>query len=109
MHMLVGAVLHFTVLAIVGYLLLYTAGKADGFVALIGRLLGLWVFILAILSVVGAVMMPKGGDKPFGTDMMHEHGMGWMHRWDHDGTPDQTPAPATTPPPATTPAPVKKP
>ena len=114
MHMLVGIVLHVTVLAIIGYLLLWTASKAEGLVALIGWVLGLWVFILAILSVVAAVMMPKGGDGSHG--MMHDHAMGWMHHWDgdRDGSPDQkvTPAPAVTPSaPATpaNPAPVKKP
>ena len=113
MPMVLHAVLHFTVLAIVGYFLLYTASKADGIVALIGRLLGLWVFILAILSIVAGVAMHGGK----GWEGMHGHGMGWMHRWDHDGAPDQTvtpppaaPAtpPATAPTSPATPAPVKK-
>jgi hypothetical protein len=115
MHLLLGATLHVTVLAIIGYFLLYTASKADGLVALIGRVLGLWVFLLAILSVVAVATMPMSGGKPFGVDMMHGRGMGWMHRWDRDGAPDQQVAPATTPPgaaPATpstpAPAPVKK-
>jgi hypothetical protein len=116
MHMLVGIVLHVTVLSIVGYLLLWTASKSEGLVALIGRLLGLWVFILAILSVVAVVLGPKG-DRDHG--MMHGPGMGWMHHWDGDrdgdGSPDQkvtpAPSPAVAPPAATptTPAPVKKP
>ncbi len=115
MHMLVGIVLHVTVLAIIGYLLLWTASKADGLVALIGRLLGLWVFILAILSIVAVVAMPKGADTPYGMGMMHGPGMGWMHHWDRDGdgngSPDQKVTPATPPAPATpaNPAPVKKP
>jgi len=114
MHMLVGIVLHVTVLAIIGYLLLWTASKSEGLVSLIGRLLGLWVFILAILSVVAVVLGPKG-DKEHG--MMQGPGMGWMHHWDGDrdgdGSPDQkvtpAPAPAAAPPAATAPAPVKKP
>ena len=117
MHLLVGIVLHVTVLAIIGYLLLFTASKADGIVALIGRILGLWVFILAVLSVVAVMVMPKSAEGPYG--MMHGRGTGWMHRWDRDGdrdgTPDQkvttAPAPsATSPAPApANPAPVKKP
>lgn len=114
MHMLVGIVLHVTVLAIIGYLLLWTASKADGLVALIGRLLGLWVFILAVVSVAAVLFMPKSGDGPYG--MMHGPGMGWMHHWDRDGdrdgTPDQkvtpAPAPAATQPAPPNPAPVKK-
>jgi hypothetical protein len=111
MHMVFHAVLHFTVLAIIGYLLLYTASKADGIVALIGRLLGLWVFILAILAVVAGVAMSGGK----GWEGMHGHGMGWMHHWDREGPPDQAapaaPAQTATPPApaAPTPAPVKKP
>lgn len=106
MHMVVGTVLHVTVLAIIGYFLLYTASKADGLVALIGRVLGLWVFVLAILSVVAVVAMP--GDMPFGPGMMHGHGMGWMHRWEHDGAPGQRVAPAETAP-AKPAAPAKQP
>jgi hypothetical protein len=78
MHMLVGVVLHVTVLAIIGYLLLWTASKAQGVVAFIGWLLGLWVFVLAILSVVAVVAAPIFGGKPFGMEMMRGHD-GWMH------------------------------
>ena len=107
--MLVGIVLHVTVLSIVGYALLWTASKAEGIVALIGRLLGLWVFLLAILSIVAVVSAPMFGGKPFGIDMMHGHdhgGPGWMHRWgrdgDRDGDGDKTPA--ANPAPAAAPA-----
>jgi hypothetical protein len=107
--MLVGIVLHVTVLSIVGYALLWTASKAEGIVALIGRLLGLWVFLLAILSIVAVVSAPMFGGKPFGIDMMHGHdhgGPGWMHHWgrdgDRDGDGDKTPA--ANPAPAAAPA-----
>ncbi|HEY4944356.1 MAG TPA: hypothetical protein VII56_23210 [Rhizomicrobium sp.] len=92
MHMLLGVVLHTTVLAIVGYLLLFSASKAEGVVALIGRLLGIWVFILAILSIVAIVTAPMFGGRPFGMEM--DHGPGMMHRW---GPPPPMGAP---PPPA---------
>ena len=102
--MLVGVILHVTVLAIVGYLLLYTAGKAQGITALIGRLLGLWVFALAILSLAAVATAPMFGGKPFGMEMMRGHGPGWMHHWGHDGSPDQHMMPAppaeVTPPAA---------
>ncbi|MGZ5988054.1 MAG: hypothetical protein ACXWLZ_03280 [Rhizomicrobium sp.] len=110
MFMLVGVVLHVTVLAIVGYLLLYTASRAEGLVALIGRLLGLWVFLLAILSVVAVVTMTMFGGKPFGVDMMHgyAHGPGWMHHWGRDGDRDGGTPPATSAPAAPAkPAPAK--
>ena len=113
MHMVIGIVLHVTVLSIVGYALLWTASKAEGIVALIGRLLGLWVFLLAILSVVAVVSAPMFGGKPFGIDMMHGHdhgGPGWAHHWgrdgDRDGDEDKTPG-ASTMAPAANPAPAK--
>ena len=105
MHMVLGVVLHTTVLAIVGYLLLFTASKAEGLVALIGRLLGLWVFLLAILSVVAVVTAPMFGGKLFGIEMMHDHGPGgWMH---HMGPPPGPPPPP--PAQAAPPAPPAKP
>jgi len=94
MHMVVGLVLHTTLLAIVGYALLWSAAKAEGLVALIGRLLGLWVFLLAILSVAAVVAMHLSGGKLFGMDM-HDHGPG-MHRW---GPPPGDMAPPPPPPP----------
>ena len=115
MHMLVGTVLHVTVLAIVGYLLLYTASRSEGLVALIGRLLGIWVFVLAALSVLFVGGVGMFGGKMLGMNMMHGdgHGRGWMHHWDGDESGDEHgPPPATmmapTPPaPAPAPAPAK--
>ena len=103
-HMLIGIVLHTTLLAIVGYALLWSASKAEGLVALIGRVLGIWVFILAILSVVAAVAGPM-----VGFDMGHGPG---MHRWGPPPGPGgmmQPPPPAgqPAPPPAPPPAPAK--
>jgi hypothetical protein len=113
--MLMGVVLHTTLLAIVGYALLFSASKASGIVALIGRVLGLWVFLLAALSVAAFVTAPMFGGKPFGMEM-HDHG-GWMHHGDHDGdrdgdrdgAPDQrvTPPPQATQPAPPPPAPAK--
>ena len=104
MHILIGAVLHATVLAIVGYALLWTAAKVEGVVALIGRVLGLWVFLLAILSVVAVATMPMFGGKPFGMEMMHDgdRGPGWMHHWDRGPGPagTQSAAPAAPAAPA---------
>ncbi len=106
MHMVVGLVLHTTLLAIVGYALLWTASKAEGFVALIGRLLGLWVFLLAILSIVAAVAIHMSGGKLFGMDMHdHDHGPG-MHRWGPPG--DMGPPPPGMQPPPAMPAPPPK-
>jgi hypothetical protein len=93
MHILVGVILHVTVLAIIGYFLLFSASKAQGIVALIGRLLGLWVFLLAILSVLAVLGAPMFAGTPFGTELMRAHG-GMMRQWDRGQGPEQ---PAQTP------------
>jgi hypothetical protein len=97
--------LHTTLLAIVGYALLWTAAKAEGVVALIGRLLGLWVFLLAILSIAAVVAMHLSGGKLFGMDM-HDHGPG-MHHW--GPPPDGMGPPPPPPPPNAAPAPAAPP
>jgi succinate dehydrogenase/fumarate reductase cytochrome b subunit len=92
--MIFGLVLHVTLLAIVGYALLFSASKAEGVVALIGRLLGVWVFLLAILSVVGAVAIHMAGGKLFGMDFSHPpHGPGHMEMWAPPGDPMPPPPP----------------
>src|SRR5579864_5020851 len=95
MHTLVGVILHVTVLAIIGYFLLFSASKAQGIDALIGRLLGLWVFLLAILSVLAVLGAPMFAGTPFGTELMRAHG-GMMRQWDRSGPSDQG-APSPTP------------
>jgi hypothetical protein len=99
--MLPGAILHATLIAVIGYALLFSATRTAGIVALIGRLLGIWLFILAILLVVGAATAPMFGGKPFGLDMHHGPG---MHRW--GPPPGMQPPP---PPPGEQPPPPAKP
>jgi hypothetical protein len=92
--MLVGIILHVTVLAIIGYFLLFSASKAQGIVALIGRLLGIWVFLLAVLSVLAVAGAPMLSGTPLGAAMMRAHG-GMMHQWgDRDGDQRGAPPPA---------------
>lgn len=104
--MIFGAVLHVTVFATLAFFVLFAASKSDGFVALLGRLLGYWFLLLAILGLVMAVMFHLSGGKPFGIDMTKEH-PGWMHHWDREApppepnaTPATPPAKDVTPPPA---------
>jgi hypothetical protein len=86
--MIAHAVLHATLLAIVGYALLFSATRTAGIVALIGRLLGIWVFIVAALFVVAGIFAPE-----------HEHGPG-MHPWGPPpGPPALQPAPGPQQPP----------
>jgi|KBSSwiStaDraftv2_1062776.scaffolds.fasta_scaffold4101090_1 hypothetical protein len=82
MHfILLGAVLHATVLGVLAFFILFAAGKAEGFTALLGRLLGYWVLLLAILGLVFGIFAAATGK---------HMGPGWMmrqHGWRHMGRP----------------------
>ena len=105
MHFIIGAVLHATVLGVIAFFVLFAAGKAEGFVSLLGRLLGFWLLLLAILSIAAGAYFHLKGGKPDEMGWMHGHG--WMHHWGPpDGAPPPPAQPAATPAPApTTPAP----
>ena len=94
-------VLHVTVLLIVAFFILFAASKADGIVGLFGKVLGVWVVLVALLHVVGFFMPGMMGMKPgmMPGGMMHGH---WMHHMGSDGA---QPAPMTPAMPA--PAPKK--
>ncbi len=70
MEMLAHAVLHATVAGVIGFFVLFAASKASGIVRLVGTILGWWLWIIAILSIVCVFVCPMMGDK----------GAGWMHR-----------------------------
>jgi hypothetical protein len=102
MHfMLVGAILHTTVLGVIAFFVLFAASRASGLVAMLGNLLGYWILLLAILGLIigigsvvtGKPMMGLMGDKPW---MMHG---GWHHMG--------PPQPAAEPAPSAAPAPAK--
>ena len=85
MGMLAHAVLHATVAGVIGFFVLFAASRADGIVKLVGTVLGWWLWIIAVLSIVCVFVCPGMGDK----------GMGWMR--DHLGmhADSVAPAPAT--------------
>jgi len=84
---------HVTVLLIVAFFILFAASKTEGLVALFGRILGIWVVLVAILHIVGFFAPGMMGMKGFSPGAMHDH---WMHHW---GQPEGA-APAATPAPA---------
>lgn len=101
-HFLIMGVTFHLVLA---FFILFAASKADGLVALLGRVLGLWVILLAVLHIVGFFAPGLVGMK--GGDMMHGR---WMHHWGHEMPAAAPPAPAAAPqsaPPPAAPAPKK--
>jgi len=88
--MIMGAVLHATVLGVIGFFVLFAAEKCSGIVKFVGTLLGWWLWILAVLAIVCAFVCPNMGDKA----------MPWMDRMGMH-------APAGSPPPDATAAPAK--
>jgi hypothetical protein len=107
LEMLAHAVLHATVAGIIGFFVLFAASKAEGIVKFVGTILGWWLWIIAVGSIVCVFVCPMMGDKMGGHWGMHGD---WMH------ASQSAPAPATTAvapskPAPTTPAaaPPKKP
>jgi len=69
MHLfgLIGGLLHATVLAVLAFFVWFAAARASGWLRLFGRMLGFWLVILAVASLLFGL---------FG--MGHHHMKGWM-------------------------------
>jgi len=95
-------VVHATFIAVVGFFVLFAAGKSSGIVRMVGTILGWWLWILAVLAIVcGVLCHGDGKDMPGWAQHMH----GWMKS--EQAAPaaaPATPAPVTD---ATKPAPAK--
>jgi hypothetical protein len=78
MHMglLMHGILHATVAGIVGFFVLFAASKTEGIVKFVGTILGWWLWIIAVLSIVCVFVCPMMGDKM--GDHWGMHG-DWMH------------------------------
>ena len=88
---LFGMIWHVTALAVLSFFVLFAASKAEGFVKLLGNVVGGWLLVLAALGIIGAATAPFVGGRPFGLPMG-----GWMHHWHCDkeqGQPAQNPTP----------------
>lgn len=101
MHWILHTVLHATVIAVIAFFILFAASKAEGFVGLLGRLLGYWVLLIAIAALAGGIYFGLNGKPP--GEMWHGH-PGWMHHWGPGGPMMQPP-----PPPGAVPAPAAPP
>lgn len=60
-----------TLLTVLGYIVLYCSIRADGGLKTFGRVLAIWVFVLAALPVVTGAYLTAAGIRPF--DQMMEH------------------------------------
>ena len=87
-----------------GFFVLFAASKIEGWLSLLGKLIGAWLYLLAVLAIACAIVMPLTGGHVFGAVMPGHMGPGWMFRWQHacppPAGPAAMPAPATPAKPA---------
>ncbi len=77
--MIVGVLLHVTLLAVVAFFVLFAAQKAQGLVKLLGNGVGVWLLALAALALLAAVTAPMFGGRPFGMSMGRHMDFPMMH------------------------------
>ena len=81
MFWIVGAVLHATAFAVIGFFVFFAASKTEGLLSALGRLLGMWLYFLAAVAVTCAILLPLTGGHLFG---IMPGPMGpWMSHWQH--------------------------
>ena len=83
-----AAVLHTLVVAVLAFFVLFAASKADGFVRLLGTILGWILLIAAVLGLVVGIIHVVTGKPMMGGD---HHWMMMMHE-DHGAQPMAAPA-----------------
>jgi len=104
MHLIVHFAFVVTALLIVAYFLLLTASKAGGLIAAFGRVLGLWLLVLAAIIVGGIATAHLNGGKPYGMDFPMGTHHGWMHGYGPNAPAGPAPPPPAQPEPAPAPA-----
>ncbi len=87
---IIAGLLHATFCAVVGFFVLFAASRSDGLLKLVGNVLGIWLFVLAVLSVVGGFMGGPVFGGHMGMRMMDGHRPPWMQ----PGQPAAAPASA---------------
>jgi hypothetical protein len=58
-----------TIFAVIGYFLLASAGHAEGSLQTLGKVLGIWLFVLAMLPLAGGAYMTLSGKCAMGSHM----------------------------------------
>ena len=82
-------------LAVIGFFVLFAASKAEGLVKRIGNILGVWLYILAALALIGWIVVAAAGGA-----MMSRHMMAFHHQWGPSAWPANTAAPTNAAAPA---------
>ena len=77
MHLLglIAGLAHATVLAVIGFFVLFAAGKSTGIVKRLGEILGVWLYVVAVLAIVAGVIWG-----PLAGGMGHHRFYPWMHQ-----------------------------
>jgi hypothetical protein len=94
-----GFLLHATALAVIGFFVLFAAERASGRIQAIGKWLGGWLFVLAVLALLGGIVALASGRVP-GHGWMGARHHGTMAGYPQDGVAPPVPAPAGAVPPA---------
>jgi hypothetical protein len=94
------ALISLTLIAVLAFFVLFAAQKADGLIRMLGRILGVWLLILAVLAAAAAVTAPMMGGRPFGMAMPRHmramHCDGWRESSDRPAP--SSPASPSEPP-----------
>src|SRR5690349_13312963 len=88
-----GVLLHALAIATIAFFILFAASKAEGFVRLLGNLLGWIVLLVAILFLAMAASDMTTGQRPPWLERAH----GWMMRGNEGETAPTQPATAASP------------
>ena len=70
--------LHVSLLAVIGFFVLLAADRATGRLQNVGRVIGIWVFVLAAVALVGGIAAVASGRLPGRGWMAERHGPGGM-------------------------------
>ncbi len=72
-----------TVIAVVGFLVLLASARAEGTVQKVGKILGIWIFVLALLPLAGGAYVAVTGQCPLGGPMSGHHMSGYHKSGSH--------------------------
>ncbi len=90
----IGAIHHAVLLAVLAFFVLFAASKADGFVKLLGNVLGYLLLICIVLWIVAIIVGPMLGIHPFGMMGFHDMHPGMGPHWTHPPMQPMQPPPA---------------
>ena len=82
-----------TMLAMVGYAVIYLANRSEGGFKNFGKYLGFWAFTLAALLLLGSLICASHGGRMHHVHMMMHDGMDDAPAWQQPGPPWREPPP----------------